>query len=56
MAGYSYHAYYKAHVLWKMENSFSAGYSSVELAALGRHINAASRKSDPTDVAFEDND
>ncbi|KAH7026439.1 uncharacterized protein B0I36DRAFT_330662 [Microdochium trichocladiopsis] len=38
IAGYSYHAYYKEHVLRKMENAFAVGYSSVELAALSRHI------------------
>ncbi|OLN89053.1 hypothetical protein CCHL11_06027 [Colletotrichum chlorophyti] len=38
LAGYSYHAYYKAIVLQKMENAFSAGFSTPELTALGRHV------------------
>ncbi|KAJ1333836.1 AAA family ATPase [Microdochium nivale] len=38
VAGYSYHTYYKKHVLRKMENAFAVGYSSDELAALSRHI------------------
>ncbi|KAI1341436.1 hypothetical protein F5Y15DRAFT_376095 [Xylariaceae sp. FL0016] len=56
LAGYSYHAYYKAHVLRKMENAFAVGYSSVELAALSRHIDPASPHSDLEAVDFEDND
>ncbi|KAI2627186.1 hypothetical protein GGS21DRAFT_528950 [Xylaria nigripes] len=55
-AGYSYHTWYKAHVLWKMENAFAPGYSSVELAAMSRHINPASPHSVLQAVEFEDND
>lgn len=40
IAGYSYNAYYKSHVLRKMENAFAVGYSSVELAALSRHVDS----------------
>ncbi|KAI5857337.1 hypothetical protein GGS23DRAFT_388198 [Durotheca rogersii] len=36
LAGYTYHWYYKSLVLRKMENAFAPGYSSLELAALGR--------------------
>ncbi|CAJ2512225.1 Uu.00g052400.m01.CDS01 [Anthostomella pinea] len=56
LAGYSYQAYYKAHVLRKMENAFAVGYSSLELAALSRHIDPASPHSDLNAVDFEDND
>ncbi|KAI1819130.1 hypothetical protein F4861DRAFT_167217 [Xylaria intraflava] len=56
LAGYSYHAYYKAHVLRKMENAFAPGYSSLELAAMSRHINPASPHSVLEAVDFEDND
>jgi hypothetical protein len=38
LAGYSYHVYYKALVLRKMENAFALGFSSQEIAALSRHI------------------
>lgn len=38
IAGYIYHTYYKSLILWKMENAFARGYSSLELAALGRHV------------------
>ncbi|KAH8898450.1 hypothetical protein GQ53DRAFT_742484 [Thozetella sp. PMI_491] len=38
LAGYSYHIYYKIHVLRKMENAFAVGFSSLELSALSRHI------------------
>ncbi|EQB45926.1 hypothetical protein CGLO_15126 [Colletotrichum gloeosporioides Cg-14] len=37
LAGYSYHTYYKYLVLQKMENAFSAGFSTPELIALARH-------------------
>ncbi|KAI1818013.1 hypothetical protein GGS20DRAFT_427250 [Poronia punctata] len=56
LAGYSYHAYYKAHVLRKMENAFAVGYSSLELAALSRHINPNSPHSNLNAVEFTDND
>ncbi|KAI1073741.1 hypothetical protein F5B20DRAFT_565933 [Whalleya microplaca] len=56
LAGYSYHLYYKAHVLRKMENAFAVGYSSVELAALSRHVDPASPHSELADRNFEDND
>ncbi|KAF9881560.1 hypothetical protein CkaCkLH20_00706 [Colletotrichum karsti] len=38
LAGYSYNAYYKSLVLRKMENAFGAGFSTLELTALGRHV------------------
>ncbi|KAJ4223390.1 hypothetical protein NW759_006024 [Fusarium solani] len=38
LVGYSYHRYYKSLVLRKMENAFAAGYSTLELAALGRQL------------------
>ncbi|KAI1436272.1 hypothetical protein GGR50DRAFT_686484 [Xylaria sp. CBS 124048] len=56
LAGYSYHAYYKSHVLRKMEHAFAPGYSSVELAAMSRHINPASPHSVLEAVDFVDND
>ncbi|KAI0101024.1 hypothetical protein GGR51DRAFT_563673 [Nemania sp. FL0031] len=56
LAGYSYHAYYKSHVLRKMENAFAVGYSSVELAALSRHISPTSSHSNLTLADFEKND
>lgn len=56
LAGYSYHLYYKSHVLRKMENAFAVGYSSVEMAALSRHLDAASPHSDLSMVDFEKND
>jgi hypothetical protein len=49
LAGYSYHAWYKSIVLDKMENAFAAGYSSLELAALGRQTNAISAVRDLED-------
>ncbi|KAF5003389.1 hypothetical protein FDECE_10057 [Fusarium decemcellulare] len=45
LVGYSYHRYYKNLVLRKMENAFSVGYSTLELAALNRHL--------PDDVSGE---
>ncbi|KAI0965632.1 hypothetical protein F4678DRAFT_452055 [Xylaria arbuscula] len=56
LAGYSYHAYYKSHVLRKMENAFAVGYSSVELAALSRHVSPEMPHSDLAAVDFEEND
>jgi hypothetical protein len=56
LAGYSYHAYYKSHVLRKMENAFAIGYSSVEIAALSRHIGPASPHSELSTSALDDND
>ncbi|KAK8022120.1 hypothetical protein PG993_012887 [Apiospora rasikravindrae] len=56
LAGYSYHAYYKRLVLRKMENAFAVGYSSVELAAMSRHIDPNSPHSELMTVDFEDND
>ena len=56
LAGYLYHAYYKEHVLRKMENAFAMGYSSLELAALSRHITPNSPHSDFAAIDFSDND
>ncbi|KAI0202428.1 hypothetical protein F4808DRAFT_75422 [Astrocystis sublimbata] len=56
LAGYSYHSYYKSHVLRKMENAFAVGYSSVEMAALSRHIGSASSHAELSTVEFERND
>ncbi|KAI0008850.1 hypothetical protein F4779DRAFT_418778 [Xylariaceae sp. FL0662B] len=56
LAGYSYHVYYKALVLRKMENAFAVGYSSLELAALSRHVDPASPHSELFARNFEDND
>ncbi|KAJ2982745.1 hypothetical protein NUW58_g4431 [Xylaria curta] len=56
LAGYSYHAYYKSHVLRKMENAFAVGYSSVELAALSRHIGPTSSHSNLAMADLEKND
>ncbi|GAP82780.2 hypothetical protein SAMD00023353_0103140 [Rosellinia necatrix] len=56
LAGYSYHAYYKSHVLRKMENAFAVGYSSVELAALSRHIGPESLHSNLAAADLEEND
>jgi hypothetical protein len=56
LAGYSYHAYYKEHVLRKMENAFAVGYSSLELAALSRHVTPNSPHSDLAAIDFTDND
>lgn len=56
LAGYSYHAYYKSHVLRKMENAFAVGYSSVELAALSRHLGPESSHSDLAAADLEEND
>ncbi|KAL3468986.1 hypothetical protein BJX99DRAFT_242301 [Aspergillus californicus] len=36
-AGYSYHVFYKRLVLRKIDNAFSPGFSSLELAALAQH-------------------
>lgn len=36
LAGFSYDGYYKSRILSKMENAFAEGYSSLELATLGR--------------------
>lgn len=56
LAGYSYHVYYKSHVLRKMENAFAVGYSSVELAALSRHLSPTSPHSDLALADLEKND
>ncbi|KAL2865078.1 ATP-binding protein [Aspergillus lucknowensis] len=37
VAGYSYHVFYKRLVLQKIDNAFSPGFSSLELAALAQH-------------------
>ncbi|RDW63199.1 ATP-binding protein [Aspergillus mulundensis] len=37
VAGYSYHVFYKRLVLRKIDNAFSPGFSSLELAALAQH-------------------
>ncbi|KAI9375215.1 hypothetical protein BJX61DRAFT_494757 [Aspergillus egyptiacus] len=37
LAGYSYHVFYKRLVLQKIDNAFSPGFSSLELAALAQH-------------------
>ncbi len=36
-AGYGYHVFYKQLVLQKIDNAFSPGFSSLELAALAQH-------------------
>ncbi|OJI95826.1 hypothetical protein ASPVEDRAFT_77604 [Aspergillus versicolor CBS 583.65] len=36
-AGYGYHVFYKRLVLQKIDNAFSPGFSSLELAALAQH-------------------
>lgn len=57
IAGYSYNAYYKAHVLSKMENAFALGYSSVEIAALSRHVKSEGSHAELFQAeTFEDND
>lgn len=56
LAGYGYNAYYKAHVLRKMENAFAVGYSSLELAAMSRHIDPNSPHSELMTMDFDDND
>lgn len=38
LVGYLYHVYYKALTLRKIEEAFASGYSSLELAALGRQF------------------
>ncbi|KAL4887258.1 hypothetical protein BJY04DRAFT_175480 [Aspergillus karnatakaensis] len=37
IGGYSYHVFYKRLVLRKIDNAFSPGFSSLELAALAQH-------------------
>lgn len=37
LGGYSYHIYYKSLVLDKINNAFSSGFSTLELAALSQH-------------------
>ncbi|KAL3489229.1 hypothetical protein BJX62DRAFT_226771 [Aspergillus germanicus] len=37
VGGYSYHVFYKSLVLRKIDNAFSPGFSSLELAALAQH-------------------
>ncbi|KAI1504372.1 hypothetical protein F5X99DRAFT_37340 [Biscogniauxia marginata] len=54
LAGYSYNVYYKAHVLRKMENAFAVGYSSLEMAALSRHVDPSSPHSELIELASED--
>ncbi|KAI1640430.1 hypothetical protein F4809DRAFT_590099 [Biscogniauxia mediterranea] len=54
LAGYSYNVYYKKHVLRKMENAFAVGYSSLEIAALSRHVDPASPHSELVDLVSED--
>ncbi|KAK7724607.1 hypothetical protein SLS63_008587 [Diaporthe eres] len=57
IAGYSYNAYYKSHVLTKMENAFALGYSSVEIAALSRHVKSDGSHAELFQAeTFEDND
>lgn len=57
IAGYSYNAYYKSHVLTKMENAFALGYSSVEIAALSRHVKSEGSHAELFQAeTFEDND
>lgn len=57
IAGYSYNAYYKSHVLHKMENAFALGYSSVEIAALSRHVKSEGSHAELFQAeTFEDND
>lgn len=56
IAGYSYHAYYKELVLRKMEGAFAVGYSSVELAAMSRHIDPRSPHASALAAIFESRD
>lgn len=56
LAGYGYNVYYKGHVLRKMENAFAVGYSSLELAAMSRHIDPNSPHSELMTMDFDDND
>ncbi|KAK1142929.1 hypothetical protein N8T08_007170 [Aspergillus melleus] len=37
LGGYTYHIYYKSLVLHKINNAFSSGFSTLELAALAQH-------------------
>lgn len=60
IAGYSYNQYYKHHVLRKMENAFAVGYSSLELAALSRHVDSSTFEGSHAELfqseTFKDND
>ncbi|KAI0018097.1 hypothetical protein F4780DRAFT_794972 [Xylariomycetidae sp. FL0641] len=56
LVGYSYNAYYKAHTLAKVENAFALGYSSLELAALSRHVDPASPHSELQNAAAVEDD
>lgn len=49
LGGWSYHQYYKSLVLSKIENAFAPGFSTLELAALGRRTISASPNSPDTD-------
>ncbi|PSN63528.1 hypothetical protein BS50DRAFT_531477 [Corynespora cassiicola Philippines] len=58
-AGYSYHKYYNAEILRKMEDAFASGYSTLELASLGRQVafaHALSGPGTPAEHVEEDDD
>ncbi|KAF5862012.1 hypothetical protein ETB97_012250 [Aspergillus alliaceus] len=48
LGGYSYHIYYKNLVLRKIDNAFSSGYSTLELAALAQHGVGIDSSTSPT--------
>ncbi|KAI1267624.1 hypothetical protein F5Y18DRAFT_424740 [Xylariaceae sp. FL1019] len=56
LAGWSYDKYYKAHVLRKMANAFTEGYSSLELAALSRHVDLHDSYPNLSDAGLDEND
>ncbi|KKK19652.1 hypothetical protein ARAM_001651 [Aspergillus rambellii] len=47
VGGYSYHVFYKRLVLRKIDNAFSAGFSTLELAALAQHGYSLDRSNEP---------
>lgn len=52
LAGYAYNAYYKRLMLSKMENAFAPGYSSLELAHLGRQSVSSPENTGPLRADF----
>ncbi|KAI0141617.1 hypothetical protein GGR57DRAFT_402932 [Xylariaceae sp. FL1272] len=56
LAGWSYDKYYKAHVLRKMANAFTEGYSSLELAALSRHVDLHDSHPNLSSAGLDEND
>lgn len=56
IAGYSYHWYYKWLVLRKIENAFSPGFSSLEMAALSRQVAFADSESSEGIIDVDDED